>query len=460
MFVGPSYQLDNVRASAQRTVNLMLRPIEAGNERHRFVLDSVPGLIRQATIGGEIRGVWSTGDRLFVVSGLGLYEVAADWAVTLRGTMLTSSGTSGPVSMASGLTQLAIVDGKRLYTLTLADNTFALASDPDTFGQDCIGWTDNVFTLTGDGQKFLVSATDDATTVSALDFGSVEGAPDDVWQHLIIGSELFMFGPTSIEVWFYTGDADFPFSRNRSAFVEVGLFAKNTLQKMDGAAFFVGADKTGPASVYILRGYQPQRISTRAVEEALSKADLAGASAYTWTRNGSKVYAINAPGLGSTWCYDLLTQSWFEMADVNEAGEYTGWRITHGASFGGESVLLGNGALYTFSDSTYTFDGDDIVRERTSTHDTAPNLERRQFGAFFADVRTGGAALGVDPQIGLSWSDDAGETWGNTLFRSLGKTGERFSRLTWRRLGQSRHRVWRLKCSDAAPFSIIDGGAM
>ena len=44
--------------------------------------------------------------------------------------------------------------------------------------------------------------------------------------------------------------------------------------------------------------------------------------------------------------------------------------------------------------------------------------------------------------------------------RSLGKTGEIFARLLWNALGQARDRVWKVKFSGNAPFSIIDAAAL
>jgi hypothetical protein len=93
---------------------------------------------------------------------------------------------------------------------------------------------------------------------------------------------------------------------------------------------------------------------------------------------------------------------------------------------------------------------------RASPHQSVPSLKRQIFDAFHADFLTGEAPQEVDPQVGLSWSDDSGATWANDVFRSLGRVGERFQRVSWERLGESRDRVWRIRFSDNAPFAIVN----
>ena len=50
----------------------------------------------------------------------------------------------------------------------------------------------------------------------------------------------------------------------------------------------------------------------------------------------------------------------------------------------------------------------------------------------------------VDPQAILDWSDDGGRTWSNEIWTSIGRLGEYNNRSVWRRLGQSRNRLFRL----------------
>ena len=62
-----------------------------------------------------------------------------------------------------------------------------------------------------------------------------------------------------------------------------------------------------------------------------------------------------------------------------------------------------------------------------------------------------------DPHVMLQYSDNSGKTWSNELWTSLGKVGQYSTRLSWRRLGSSRNRVYRLVIT--APVKIALLGA-
>ena len=54
---------------------------------------------------------------------------------------------------------------------------------------------------------------------------------------------------------------------------------------------------------------------------------------------------------------------------------------------------------------------------------------------------------GADPQVMLRWSDDGGHTWSNEHWAKMGKIGQYFSRVLWRRLGMTmkiRDRVYEI----------------
>lgn len=66
---------------------------------------------------------------------------------------------------------------------------------------------------------------------------------------------------------------------------------------------------------------------------------------------------------------------------------------------------------------------------------------------------------GRDPQMMLRWSDDAGETWSNELSASMGKVGEYKKRVIFRRLGQSRDRIFQISISDPVK-RVITGASL
>lgn len=458
-FVGPSYALATRKAEIQRAVNLCLVKMEAV-AKSPYILQSVEGLVSRNTVTGAFRGAIETNSRAFAVYGSTLYEVFADYTMTSRGTLTTSTGN---VSMAYGLFQVVMVDGPNGYVFTLATNVFTQITSPAFLGATTVDFIDNYFVLTKDrsGQQFQITAINDATTIDALDFASAESSPDDLVGHIVVQAGILLFGTLTCELWVDTGAVDFPFERSRGSGFQVGLMAAASLKLVDNGPIWIGRDKSGSGIVFRLVGGQPARISTIAIEQALqASTDITQAVCWTYQSKGLTFYGINAPGLTSTWVYEISTGQWHERCDLDSLGQFQAGRVT-GALFAFNKHLAGSatGKLYEWDANTYTNDGDVLVRERTSPHDATPGRLRQFFTQFWADVSTGGAGQGIDPQVELSYSNDSGKTWSNPLLRSLGQVGQIFARLLWTRNGMSRDRVWKMRCSANAPFSIIDASA-
>jgi len=61
-----------------------------------------------------------------------------------------------------------------------------------------------------------------------------------------------------------------------------------------------------------------------------------------------------------------------------------------------------------------------------------------------------------DPKAWLSWSNDGGHTWSNKYEAAMGKMGEYKTRLSWRRLGKARNRVFKLEMPSANKKIIVN----
>lgn len=454
-FVGPAYQIATRKADVQRTVNMFLRSTESktGKPSMQFFLEQIPGLTLFATLGAEFRGGIAVGSRCFVVAGDYLYEVDSSGTKTAKGRLGTATG---PVDMAEGLSQLVIVDGNYGYVLTLSTDVFALITDADFYGSTRVGFLDNYFVfLRPDTQQFYISAINDASTLDALDFSSAESSPDDLVSLVVDHRELWLFGEKTTEVWYNSGDVDFPFARNQGAFIEVGSVSAHSPQKIDNSMIWVGRDKNGEGIVYRAAGYQPVRISTTAVEEALKDADLSECSAYCYQSDGLSFYCINAPGLSSTWVYELASGEWHERCEL-ENGELVPHRATGHVYAHGKHLVGDETKLYELDRTVNTNAGDVLYRERTSPHFAVPELEDVAYGMLRLDGTVGVANQGEDPQVELCWSNDGGQTFGNWLARPLGKTGKYQQRVDWYRLGASNDRVWKLRCTADVKFDIVN----
>lgn len=455
-FVGPSYTLDARQASAQRSVNLYLVGMETPSKAG-VIMRAAPGLVMFSALGATVRGSIEAAGRCFVVAGQTLYEVSSDGSSVSRGTLSTSSGNVG---MAYGVTQLVVVDGPNGYVLSLASNTFSAITSPAFAGSDQVSYLDGFFIFQTPGtQQFYATAIDDASDVDALDFASAESSPDLLVAHKVSNSRLYLIGERTTEVW-YTSGGSFPFSRSNGETIDVGCVARWSLCKADAGLFWIGRDTNGSGIVYRTTGGAPQRVSTTAVEQALqSSTDLSEATAWVYQDHGQTFYAINAPGLSSTWVYEVATNAWHERCEVDEVGQFAAGRVTHHVFAHGKH-LVGDAAgnVYDMTRTARTLNGDPLICERTSPNDAAQLRNRQRFTAFVLDCQTGESLL-TEPVIELSWSNDGGAQFGDPVMRGAGLIGQRLQRLCWRRLGMARDRVWRLRFDAQASISIISGEA-
>ena len=529
--LGGSYVARSINAADNRMVNLFAEavPEGSGGKEAGFLL-RCPGLRLLATVGdGPIRGLWVTNGIAYLVSGSEFYSLNTSWVATLIGTV---SG-SGPVSMADNGTQIFIACNPLSYIYNTSTSVFAQITDVDFPGAGSVGYLDGYFVFNEpDSQKFWITSLLDGTSVDPLDFASAEGYPDNVIALIVDHREIFLFGTTSVEVWYAAGTPDFPLARIQGAFMEVGCEAAYSVAKLDNSVFWLGSDARGRGIVYRANGYTPARISTNAVEYAIqSYGNITDAIAYTYQQDGHPFYVLIFPSAEATWVYDLSTQLWHERAGF-ENGQFTRHRSNCQTSFNDEIVVgdYEDGRLYAFDLDVYAdddqiqkwlrswralvtgqnnlkrtaqhslqldaetgiglnaypaYDGEDLATESgniivaefvqgylttqagdqlvTEAGDSNASLVTQvepaeDYNGYALATIPYTAAPGYDPQVMLRWSDDAGHTWSNEHWRSMGKLGAYGTRTIWRRLGMTekiRDRVYEVSGTDPVKIAIM-----
>ncbi len=459
-FIGPSYTLRSVNFDCQRSVNLYPEFDETGTgkEREIAMLVGTPGLRQLLTVGeGPIRGVFTASNGIiYVVSKDKLYSVDASWSPSYIGQLNT---VGGQVSMADNGQQLCLVDGPCGYIYTFATAAFARITSGNFLGADKVAFQDGyfIFNKPNTGQ-FYITGLYDGFTIDALDFATAEGAPDNIVSLLSDHRELWLFGDRSVEVFFNSGNPDFPFERVQGAFIEHGCAAAHSVAKLDNTVFWLGQDDKGAGVVYAAQGYAPNRISTHAVEYAIqSYGDPSDAVAYTYQQDGHSFYALNFTSANTTWVFDTKTNLWHERTYTNSGQQERHRANCH--AFAYNTHVVGDyqtNQLYALDMGYYSDNMQPITRLRVAPHLTQ-GLKRLFFNSFQLDMETGvgldGIQQGTDPQVMLQFSDDGGHSWSNEKWVSAGKLGKTKHRALWRRLGQSRDRVFRVKVTD--PVKVI-----
>lgn len=461
--LGSAYVARSVNAADNRMINLFPEIIPEGGKEPAF-LNRAPGLKLKVAVGtGPIRGMWQFGGYVYAVSGDTLYRIDPNYAVTTIGTV---SGTSGSVSMADNGTQLFVACNGPSYIYNSTTDVFSQITDGDFPGAVTVAYLDGYFVFNEpNSQKIWVTSLLDGLSVDPLDFASAEGSPDGVVGIIADHREVWVFGTNSVEVWYNSGNADFPLSRIQGAYNELGCAAAYSIAKMDNGLFWLGKDARGQGIVYRANGYTGQRISTHAVEWQIQQYEnMADAIGYTYQQDGHSFYVLIFPQANRTWVYDVATQAWHERAGFTN-GEFTRHRSNCQAFFNGD-VLVGdylNGNVYAFDLDDFSDNGgiQKWLRSWRALPTGQNNLKRSAQHSLQLDCETGvGLNLGQgdDPQVMLRWSDDGGHTWSNEHWVSIGKIGQYYRRAIWRRLGMTmklRDRVYELSGTDPVKIAIV-----
>lgn len=452
--------MDALSFDVQRCINLFPILSETNDSKSVAALRSTPGLSLFATVGGgPTRGAWATKNkgRGFVVSGFEFYEVYSNGTSTLRGTLLTPTGQ---VSIAENPTQIIIVDGTYGYIFNKSTDAFTQITDGDFVSSDTVTFQDGYFHITEkDSARYYISALNDGTSWDALDFTTVESAPDDLVAVISDNQNIWLFGEKVTEVYQNTGDATFPFQRIPGAIIETGCAAPHTVKKLDNTVFWLGLDEQGSGVVWKANGYNAQRVSTQAIEKKIQTAnDFTESYAWVYHQQGHAFYCLQVKGLDTTLVFDVATQLWHERAFNNAELNVL---QPHRASchfFFNQKNLVGdreNGKIYELSLTRYSDNGDELVRKRICSHiDEEKKLIPHAQLELDCEVGRGEVAL---PQVMMKYSDDGGYTWSSELWRTLGALGRYKTRVKWNKLGASRDRVYDITFSEDCFFQINEG---
>lgn len=462
--VGGSYAARSKNFDAQRCVNLYPEVSDSGTSKSIAMLIGTPGKRLLVTLPtSPIRGVYRIdAANALVVAGAKVYRLSTVWGATLLGT-IDSNLTMA--SIASNSLTAMIVTGANGYTVDLVTYALAAIIDPDFRGGERVDYLDGYFIWNVPGtQQFQISSLF-GTAVDGLDFASAEGAPDLLISQLVDHQEYWAFGATSTQVFTNTGNAAFPIETVQGVFLELGCAAKYSPAKLGKGVAWLSSDDRGQGMVVMTTGYQQNRISDHAIEYAIGRMSrIDDAIGWSYQQEGHIFYVLTFPTGNQTWAYDLSTQLWHQRSYRDPTtGVENRDRAVCQMAFGGQIVVgdWENGKLYALDLDYYTDDGDTIASVRQAKHLSAINAYVR-YWELWVDMETGvgldGGVFGSDPTMLLSWSDDNGHTFANSMNSKMGKIGEYAWRARFLRLGKARDRVYRLTITDPVKRVLIGGG--
>ena len=451
-----SYQQRSKAVTGQRLVNLYAEKNPEGS-KYPYSIYNTPGYIEFVDMGSTkpIQGMQKMGDLLYVVTGNEVFKVDTAGAKTSLGT-ITIAATDERVMMTNNGTQVTILtaDGT---AWAATSSTLAQITDGD-FPQTSSVTTLDSYTIaskTGTGQ-FNISSLLDTTAWDALDFATAEEKPDNLVRAFAFSGALWLFGEKSYEVYYNSGNADFPFDQIAGAVNTTrGCAAKHSVVESDNRMFFLGDDRI----VYSVEGYNVVIASRNSgVETAFSDyTTVSDAFAFVTEQDGHKFYNILFPSENAAWALDLSSMLWAERTTL--VGDNPAiWSANTYERFAGKQLVghNANGKIYELSPTTYTEDGTTIERIVDGSVQWKDG-QRITYDMVRLDIDAGVGLItgqGSDPQVMMSYSDDGGITFSSEKWRSFGKIGKRLTRAIWRKMGAARERIYRFKVTDPVPVRI------
>ena len=382
-------------------------------------------------------------------------------------TLSNDNDVSGSAHITDNGTQLLIitqnygyiVDTKNSYHVT--DITSQLPAG----GCDSCTFLDGYFIVNRRGtQQFFISNVYDGLVWDALNFASAEASPDNLQAVAANNGYLYLLGTLTTEIWVNNGGALFPFDRIQGATITYGLVANDSLAVMNDSLVALVRDRYGMLAIGMIQNGRFSELSTPDITYIINKySNVQSAVGFVYALNGRYFYQITFDST-ATWLYDFKSGAWSRIAS---------WDMIHskylrGLAFGQKLVVssYSTGELALLDADVFTEEGAQIVREIRFNQVFAPSQNFSLVSRMRAWFETGQGLLandnppttpqGVNPTVFLQISRDSGHTWGQYLQTELGKRGEFTARAEWRRLGQARAWVFKIRMTDPVRFCLTD----
>lgn len=494
--LGGAYEARSVIANAQRCVNYFPEANRADSPTP-FTLYQRPGrrFCTSPPTPGAGRALYrASNGALYGVVGNGVYAIGPGFVWTLLGSLLVPNAT--PVAFADNGIDVMLVDGSAFgYTINLATNAFAQIIDPTGAftGSTQVDYIDTFLIFNYPGTFNFGSTLSNSVSFDALYVAGKVGYADPLVALNVNHREIFLLGALKSEIWYDSGAVSFPFELLPGAYTEHGCMAPFSVASYDLETYWLAQDLTGDCMVLRMRGYDVTRISNHALEYAMQQmkargATLADTTAFCYQQNGHVFYQMNFVSGNETWVFDASLG-----ADPNLAWHEESWQTPGGTvNFpdGSSVTIVGTGPgrmrdgamafaygrnlsldyvtgdLYELDQNLYVdqVEGLDcpIVCVRGFPHFTTtdgPNGpistdgKRVKVDNFRLNFEVG-KSLVADQVVGLRWSLDRGQTYGNTVLQPAGSPGAYLTQPLWTQSGVARDMVFEVTHQINGPAAL------
>lgn len=300
-----------------------------------------------------------------------------------------------------------------------------------------------------------VSDLDDALTWDAANFFNAESIPDTIEAVHVSNSLIYLFGPTTLEIWYNAGlTGGVPFERQQV--VQRGILAPHSVVRANNTFYWINEERR----FVFLNGGVAQSVSIpfdRVLHDMNKVSDCIGSLVAV---DGHYFIMLNFVDSDTTLVYDIGLDQWYTW------GYWIGHKyqrvlmhkVTYMQDWG---VFLAGSrkddSIYTLSRAVYQDAGDEM-RSLNQTgwidHGTSRDKQSHRLRI---RVRRGAVNLGIEvsPTLILQYRDNGDLNWSNERELDLGAVGETEFYVRVNRLGRYKNRQYRFILTDDAPFVLV-----
>ena len=466
-FVGGHTRSQSVVANPATLQNFYTQRMPAGSITDRVLYPRFGverfGSVAQA-VGKRLFSTAATDSRVFSVNGSSVYEWFIDGSAIDRGTVAVDGHPAVIFTNGVGGQQLGVCAGGNFYILDLVTNVLTQVVFLD--GKATQGGFSGGYFLIFDINTGTVYQSDlfDGTTFDPLNFFQRSVQADD-WAALYCMSwgQVFLPGTKTRDNYYNAGTFPIPFAPAQSGIQTEGCAATFSVAECGAQIAWLGTAAQGGYSVYAATGYEAVKISTEAIDYALSQAttaEIGAATGESYTDQGHNFFLLTVGAF--TYVFDFQEEEWAIWRSFTDAvtGTLTALRTRwHAFGFNKHLWLDVNSNVAYESSITYVNDVDDlpVQRQRTSPVICIEN-QNLDVGdiELLCEVGVGNANdPGANPMVGLEISRDGGQTWGRQRWQALGRLGQYDIRPRWQSNGSGRKLAFRITVTDPVYVRIM-----
>jgi hypothetical protein len=292
--------------SAVDALNCVFTPSDDG-----FTISKRGGLWAwwHATLTNGVDGIywWENKAKLIIVAGGRIFV-----ATSLAATPVEISSTAvrllvnRPVEFQTNGNWLFMCNGSWIVKWNAITDTAQLATERPK--SSSLAFVKTVILANEEGSNRVrytepapLESTDEPTW--ATGFFTPEANPDNLTAIRAGWGEVLLFGPRSVEFWYYSGSSPVPFDRIEGAYLERGVLAPDSIVAFDNSWFWLDSER----KITRLTGRTPEVISIP-FDRTLRAVDTVSDARGFIVDN--RFYVLAFPSNDLCICYDLYSRSW------------------------------------------------------------------------------------------------------------------------------------------------------